>query len=250
MTEAIKVLLADDDADIRLILRKLIMKVDGFTVCGEAEDGETALQLFTTQRPPLVFIDVEMPKLNGIECARRIAEIQPKTFFIFATAHEEYMPDAFGLYAADYILKPFKIERVIQTLERIKNLHHEPVQIAAPFHEMIRHEKGLAKLLLKSKDGISLVDMAEIILIQREERSTVVYTQTERLVTSESLSDIEERLDQAMFFRSHKSYIINLALIAKIYPYGRWTYLVKMKNTSQDALLTAERYEELEKLFG
>ncbi len=68
-------------------------------------------------------------------------------------------------------------------------------------------------------------------------------------MTSEGLSELERRLNSEVFFRSHKSYIINLAMIYKIYPYGRWTYVVKLKNTSRDALITHEKYEELQRLF-
>jgi two-component system LytT family response regulator len=86
-------------------------------------------------------------------------------------------------------------------------------------------------------------------LIQREDHSTAIYTAQERYVTSEGLSELEERLDGEIFFRSHKSYIINLTMVYKIYPYGRWTYIVKLKNTSQDALITHEKFEEMQRLF-
>ncbi|MDF2674415.1 MAG: response regulator receiver domain protein, partial [Clostridiales bacterium] len=88
-----------------------------------------------------------------------------------------------------------------------------------------------------------------IIIIQREDRSTVIYTADSSYITSEGLSDIEEKLDKTQFLRSHKSYIINLSMINKIYPYGRWTYTIKLKNTDKDALLTYDKYEELKKLF-
>jgi two-component system LytT family response regulator len=94
------------------------------------------------------------------------------------------------------------------------------------------------------------VDTKEIVLVQREDSSTVIYTKTDSFTTSISLSDIEEKLDNTQFLRSHKSYIINLSLITKIYPYGRWTYVVKLKNTEKDALLTHEKYEEIKKLFN
>ena len=109
---------------------------------------------------------------------------------------------------------------------------------------------GLQKLLVKHKEGISLLDMADIILIQREDRATAIYTAHERIVTSEPLSELMERLDPNLFFRSHKSYIINLAMVYKIYPYGRWTYVVKLKDIKQDALITYEKYNELEGFFG
>lgn len=242
-----KVLIADDEEGMRRVLKKIIDKVEGFEPIGEAEDGEAALRLFDVHKPHIVFMDVEMPQLSGIECAKKIMDINPKTFVIFATAHNEYMPEAFGLYAFDYLVKPFKIERVIQTLERIRELNsrYEGVSV----NSAVSVPKGLSKLLIRNKEGISLVGMEDIILIQREERSTVIYTADERYVTSDALSEIEERLDRNLFFRTHKSYIVNLSMIHKIYPYGRWTYIIKLRNTDRDALLTHDRYEELQRLF-
>lgn len=247
MNLTFKVLIADDDKGMRLVLKKALSKVEGFEIIGEAEDGNAALCFSESLKPDVIFMDVEMPFLNGIECAKRIMDINPKTIIIFATAHEEYMPDAFEVYAFDYLVKPFKLDRINQTLERIKSLsinyNEQPVkQIGNP-------GKVLDKLIVKNKEGISFINMNEIILIQREDRSTAIYTTNEKYITSDSLSELEARLDSSIFFRSHKSYIINLLLIHKIYPYGRWTYVVKLRNTDKDALLTYERYEELQKLF-
>ncbi|NRT76889.1 LytR/AlgR family response regulator transcription factor [Clostridium beijerinckii] len=244
----IKVLIVDDEIGIRTIIKKILDKSGGFEVVGETDNGEEAIDIFKEHRPNVVFFDIEMPKCNGIDCARTLTDIDPKTIIIFATAHAEYMSEAFHLYAFDYLIKPFKIERVMQTLDRIKNLNKP--SYGDGIDKIIKHEKGLDKLMIKNKEGISFVDTKEIVLVQREESSTVIYTKTDSFTTSISLSDIEEKLDHTQFFRSHKSYIINLSLITKIYPYGRWTYIVKLKNTDKDALLTHEKYEDIKKLFS
>ncbi len=243
----ISVLIADDDIGMRLVIRKAIDKSGEFEIVGEAEDGDAALRLFEKQRPDVVFLDVEMPVLNGVECAKKIADIDPKTVIIFATAHEEYMPEAFEVYAFDYLVKPFKVERLYHTLERIENaaiIKNDVLVKKTP-----DFPKTPGKLMIRNRDGISLVDMAEILLIQREDRSSVIYTAQDRYTTSEGLSELEDKLDKNLFFRCHKSYIINLGAVSKIYPYGRWTYIMKLKGIDKDALLTHEKYEELEKLF-
>lgn len=242
-----KVLIADDEKEMRSLLKKAIEKVDGFEAVFEAENGERALEIIKSSHPHVVFLDVEMPGLNGVECAKRILEINPDTIIIFATGHNEYMSDAFELYAFDYLTKPFKMERLFTTLERIKKMDLKSEKDS--INKIIRHEKGLNKLVIKNKEGISFVDMKDIIIIQREERSTAVYTSDSCYTTSEGLSEIEEKLDKSQFLRSHKSYIINISMISKIYPYGRWTYTIKLKNTDKDALLTYDKYEELKNLF-
>ncbi|WP_238903540.1 LytTR family DNA-binding domain-containing protein [Clostridium sp. YIM B02506] len=243
----IKVLIVDDEKGIRTIIKKILEKSGGFEVVGDIDNGEEAIEVFNELRPEVVFIDVEIPGCSGIECAKRLADIEPKTIIIFATAHQEYMSEAFQLYAFDYLVKPFKIDRVMQTLDRIKSLNKP--NYGDGIDKIIKYEKGLDKLMIKNKEGISFVDTNEIMLIQREESSTVIYTKTDSFTTSISLSDIEDKLDKNQFFRSHKSYIINLSLITKIYPYGRWTYIVKLKNTDKDALLTHEKYEDIKKIF-
>jgi two-component system LytT family response regulator len=244
----IKVLIADDDTGMRTVLKKAVEKVEGFKVTGEAEDGEAVLLLFERHRPDVVFLDVEMPHVTGIECAKSIVDIEPKTIIIFVTAHEEYMPEAFDVYAFDYLVKPFKVSRLIKTLERIKRTSAEkPRGNGASSAET---QGTLNKLMVRNKEGVSLVDMYEIILIQREDRSTVIYTKNERFVTSESLGSLEKRLDGRSFFRCHKSYIINLNAVSKIYPYGRWTYIVKLKGIDKDALITQDKYDELKRIFS
>lgn len=247
MLLGLKIVIGDDEAGMRLVLRKAIEKIEGFEIVGEGEDGNAVLVLAEKLRPHIIFLDVEMPEMTGVECAKKIVDINPKTIIIFATAHNEYMQDAFQLYAFDYLIKPFKIERVHQTLERIKSLNN--IKEEESIHKIIRHEEGLEKIIIKNKEGISFVDTDDILIIQREDRSTVIYTLDGSYITSEGLSELEERLDNKKFLRTHKSYIINLSMINKIYPYGRWTYIVKLKNTNKDALLTHDKYEDLKKIF-
>ena len=174
--------------------------------------------------------------------------MEPKTKIVFATAHAEYMPEAFEVYAFDYLVKPFDIERVDRTLARILSLkEQEPLEHP---DKIVRYEKGLDRLLVKGRESMSFVDIQDIVLVQRENNSTVIYTRQDSFTTSAGLGDIEAKLDPELFLRSHKSYIINLSKIKKIEPYGRWTYIVAFKDLDRDALITAEKYEEIKKRFS
>ena len=97
---------------------------------------------------------------------------------------------------------------------------------------------------------MSIVVTSDILLIQRDDGATAIYTSRARFVTSDSLGDIEQKLDDSIFLRCHKSYIININYIDRIYPYGRWTYIVKLRDTDRDALMTRESFEKLEKILG
>jgi len=258
--ENIRVIIADDNEDMRRIERKMISKVEGFELVGEAQDGLELLELVEQLHPQIVFLDVEMPGKTGVEAARVIQDMDPSIIMIFATAHDQYMGDAFEVYAFDYLIKPFKVDRVLKTLERARdrlNPDKDEAPLPVPAAKPARERKSASRLMLHHKDGVSFVNTEDIVLVQREDRSTVIYTAGgdqagggNRYVTGDSLSETEARLDPEVFFRCHKSYIINLNYISNITPYGRWTYIVRLRGITQDALITHEKYEELEKLFS
>lgn len=245
----LRVLIADDDVGMRTIMRKIVERVEDFVLIAEANDGKTALELVEKLNPDVVFLDVEMPEMTGVECARAIQDLNPNIVIIFATAHDTYMGEAFEVYAFDYLIKPFKVERVIQTLERVRERlitrAIKPVTMS-PVRSRILSER----MMLRHRDGVTFIDLKDVLLVQREERMTVLYTEGNgRYVTNETLGEMEERLPKDVFFRCHKSYIINLNRIRDITPYGRWTYVVRLEGTQHDALITHEKYEELEQMF-
>ena len=245
----IRILIADDDPGMRTVMRKLAERAEGYELVGEAGDGERLLELYEETRPDVVLMDVEMPGMTGIECAKVIQDRNPRTVLVFATAHEQYMRSAFEVYAFDYLVKPFKLERALNTLSLIR----ERLTAQSPAPEPVRPHPTAAsgRLMLKHREGLSFLDIPSILLIQREERASVLYlSDGSRYVTSDSLSELEQRLPEEMFFRCHKSYIVNLNHIDSIAPYGRWTYIVKLRGTDRDALITHERFEALQSLFA
>ena len=108
----LRIIIVDDEEKMRYILKKALLKVPGITIVGEAQNGTEAIQLVEEVRPDGVFMDVEMPEMNGIDAAKLIADIDPKCMIVFITAYQEYMPEAFALYAFDYIVKPFQLKRL------------------------------------------------------------------------------------------------------------------------------------------
>ena len=255
----ITVLIADDDPGMRLVMRRLVEQAEGYALVGEAADGAELIRLYDEQRPEVVLLDVEMPEMSGIECARAIQDRDPRTVLVFATAHEEYMANAFEVYAFDYLVKPFRVERAMETFRRIRerlrggavapmvlpetaeapSAGTEPAVAPVPGRMMLRH-----------REGVSFVDVADIAMVMRENRATVLLMKDgARYVVPDGMAELDERLPDEIFFRTHKSYIVNLNLIESIQPYGRWTYVVKLKGLREDALITHERFEALQKRF-
>ena len=233
----LKVLITDDDAGMRTVLRKIIDSMDEVECVGEATNGEQAVRLSLELKPDIVFLDVEMPVMTGTEAAEKIGDILPNVTLIFCTAHSKYMPSAFEFYAADYLVKPFKTDRVRQTIKRI-------------YKEKAKIKTSPAKtIMLKSKEGMTFLPAGEILLIYRENRATHIVTPEASHTTSESLGDLWKKLEGGDFFKSHRAFIINTSAITKIHPYGRWTYSVSFRGTKKTALITNEKLEELQELL-
>lgn len=244
----IKVMLIEDEPEIRKLLRKIVERQEDFEVVAEAGSFAEAITEFTKYRADVVFADIDLNGESGMECVKVLLELSPKLKVVFATAHNEYMANAFEIYAFDYLVKPFNVERVVRTLGKIRETYiQENTDNLQPAGERLELHKD--KLLIKGKDQISFVDKSEIIMVERVESATQIITKDETYRTSIGLGEIEEKLPKTEFMRCHKSYIINISMVSKIEPYGRWTYVVKFKGISETALITAQNYEELKKLF-
>ena len=242
----IKVMLVDDEPQICMILEKIIEKQEDYQVVAKCQDFATALVNFRKYTPDVVFMDIDLGGGDGMECAKIMTELSPKVKIIFATAHSEYMANAFEIYAFDYLVKPFDMERVVRTLDRIR-AQQEAVQVT---EAVVKSERYQGKLLIKGKEQSCLVSVEDIIFIERADGSTRIVTATEEYKTSLSLTDLEEKLDKEQFLRCHKSYIVNVSQITKMEAYGRWTYTVKLKDTKETALMTSQHYEEIKNRFS
>ena len=269
-TVMIKVCIIEDEPEIRKLLRLIIEKQEGFQVVSESENFAQAVSEFTRYRPDVAFVDIDLNGDSGLECAKVLTELNPKLKVIFATAHAEYMANAFEIYAFDYLVKPFNVERVVKTLNRIKgeafsttstgissametgdnSLLNEGGKLTSEEETVALPEQYSNKLMIRGKEQVLFVDTKDIVLIERAENATRIVTREEEYKVQVSLGGIEEKLNPNDFMRCHKSYIINLSMISKLEPYGRWTYVVKFKGTKETALMTSQKYDELKKLFG
>ncbi len=245
----IKVCIIEDEPEIRKLLRMIIERQEGFEVVAENGDFAGAVTEFAKYRPDVAFVDIDLKGESGLECAKVLTELNPKLKVIFATAHSEYMANAFEIYAFDYLVKPFNIERVVKTLKRIKG--EKASTVLGSTDEVVSQPENYSdKLMVKGKEQVLFIDKKDIILLERCDNVTNIVTKDGVCKTSASLGSIEEKLDAKEFMRCHKSYMINVSMISQVEPYGRWTYVVKLKGTLETALMTAKCYEEIKKMFG
>lgn len=239
----INIMIVEDEDQIRMILKKMIEKNEGCKVVSSCGNFASAISDFIKLRPDVVFMDIDLGGESGLDCAKAITEVDPKVKIVFATAHSEYMANAFEIYAFDYLVKPFDMARIGKTLDRIKSMSVEKAEVEKAEHQY-------EKLIIRGKEEINLVDLDDIIMIERNDGISRIVTNEEVFLTSQSLQSLEEKLDPQKFIRCHKSYIIRMDAIRKLEVYGRWTYTVKLKDTEETALMTSEKYDELKQKFS
>lgn len=245
----IEVIIADDGKEIRDILKQILTEISGVQVIGEAENGCQLVKMVREMKPDLVFVDVDMPEMNGTKAAKEIFEFDPNIFIVFATGYEDYAYEAFKVYAFDYILKPFKVDRINQTIKRVIEWKDEIRRLHLIERMASQMDKKNMKLKIKSSQSCIIVNTQDIIFITRSERRTLIYTTQGIIKTYEPIEKLYGRLKGDNFFRCHKGYIINADMVIEYLPWGHKTYVVKLANTKETALMTLEKAKEFQKKY-
>jgi DNA-binding LytR/AlgR family response regulator len=246
----VKVIIADDDPLMRRILKHVLAEIPGVDIVGEAKNGRQLVQMVEELEPEVIFLDIDMPEVSGIEASKEIFDINPNIFIIFATGFNCYAREAFEVYAFDYLVKPFDLERIRQTVKRIKELKTEREQVALLKRENPLPREGNLKLKVLSNDRSAFINVPEIIFITRNERKTIIYGMGDVVVqTYDSLQRLEEKLEEHGLFRCHKGFIINPGMVIELSPWGSKTYLVKLANTKETALMTLEHAKEFQNRY-
>jgi two-component system LytT family response regulator len=216
---AARAVVVDDEAPARQRLVRMIREAlaGRIEVVGEAADGEAALELIREHEPDLAFIDVQMPRLDGLTLVAQMP--QPRPYVIFTTAHDRYAIDAFDAGAIDYLLKPFDAARLVRAVTRAESLgmSERANEVLAPLIARVRTDRPLAdKLPVTCAGRVLLIPVGEISHCTVEHELVVVYTRRQSYTTDYTLAALEARLDASRFFRAHRALLVNLDHVAAI----------------------------------
>jgi two-component system LytT family response regulator/two-component system response regulator LytT len=256
---SIRALVVDDERPARNELIYLIKKIGGIEVCGEASSAREALKKIAELQPQLVFLDIQMEPVNGIVLARKIMEDPYPPFIVFATAYDKYAVEAFEINAIDYILKPFSEGRIRTTIERIvdkinENKAHnvKNKEQLLELLEKITVKKTFEKIPVWQGDRIILLDPEDIVfLVTTEGKNTVLKTAMGEYESSYSIGEMEERLPSSLFFKPHRSFLINLNYIKEIEPWFHNTYQLVMKHYEHEKIpVSRNRVQEFKKAIN
>lgn len=228
----LKILLVDDEAPARDELRYLLSFTSEIQIVGEADNAAEAMGLVTKLQPDVVFLDISMRDVSGLEAAVILRKIAPDAIIVFATAYDEYALKAFEIGALDYILKPFEQERITKTVMRLKNYQSEEWRAAAKRIDTVLDGSKIQiqKLPVEKAGKIRLLNYADIIYAYANTGNVIVVTAEEELIYSGTLSDLEERTQNTNMLRVHKSYIVNMDKVQEVVPWFKGTYWLKMEH--------------------
>jgi two-component system, LytTR family, response regulator len=213
----ITAILIDDEPKGRLVLRqKLAAYCSNVQVVAEADNGKEAIALIRQYRPTVVFLDIEMPVMNGFDILNAIEE---KDFhIIFTTAYDQYAIKAIKYAAFDYLLKPVDIEELRRAVEKIEAIKNKQLgkQVELMQQNMQQPKKNFKKLAIPALDGLHFFDISDIIHLEAHSNYTTIhFSNHPKITASRTLKEFEELLPADIFFRAHHSHIINLEYVKR-----------------------------------
>jgi two-component system LytT family response regulator/two-component system response regulator LytT len=244
-------MIIDDEEPARSELRFLLQQHPDVCVVCEAANYKEALVAIRSCQPHLVFLDIEMSGMSGINLAEKILENQ-EPLIVFATAHEEYAVKAFDLNAVDYMLKPFSPQRVAQCIDRVRGLMSAKAPVAV--HNVEGCDPAIfsrCKLAIEHNGKAQIINTNDIIAVSSSDGHLVVHTRDKAYQANMTLQDLQARLDENVFFRCHRGFLVNLEKIREVIPWFNGTYNLIMEGLAGiEVPVSRQQAPKLKKIFS
>ncbi|MGE6664563.1 LytR/AlgR family response regulator transcription factor [Paenibacillus xylanexedens] len=263
-----RALIVEDEILASEELNYLIQEHSQIEVVDRLEDGLDVLKFLQEQEVDVIFLDINIPSLDGMMLAHHIGKFATKPYIVFTTAYKEHAAEAFELEAFDYILKPYDEKRIAAMLHKLEmafKRDHVPVEQhvedgSAPtadgstaHGELVRERDTNShtdrRINLLRNDNIIVTDTADIYYAEAQEKVTKVYTKNGEFTMPVSISDFHSRLPQDTFFRCHRSYVVNLSQIREIVPWFNNTYLLRLRDLEAEVPVSRGKVKEFRQLM-
>lgn len=255
--DKIKTIIVDDEPLARERIRTLLEAEAEFEIVAECDGGAKAVETIDARRPDLVFLDVQMPEVDGFDVLMSLKG-DPPAALVFVTAYDQYAVRAFEVHALDYLLKPFDRDRFREALDRVRasigknrtgasqGLHH---QLADLLEDVRKERKILDRLLVKSEGRIFFLSTDEIDFVEAAGNYMKLHVADETYLMRETMSGMEHRLPEERFVRIHRSTIVNLERIKELQPAFNGEFSVILKG-GHELKLSRKYRRELEEKIG
>jgi two-component system, LytTR family, response regulator len=227
----IKAIVIDDESLARELIKDYVSEFPELDIIGEFADGFSGFKGIRELKPDLVFLDIQMPKLNGFEMIELLDE-KPK--IIFTTAFDQYAIRAFELNAVDYLLKPFSFERFKESIDKAVSRSDSEKPYPERIDQLKEHldskDEIINRIVVKSRNSIFVLPVLQINYIEAQDDYVMIYTDNAHFLKQKTMKYYEDHLDPAEFLRVHRSFIVKIEKIIKIEPYEKSSFIAVLKN--------------------
>ena len=225
MTEKIRTIIVEDEELARNLLKSFLKDAGNIDLIAECENGFEGVKTINEMKPDLVFLDIQMPKITGFEL---LELLDHKPHIIFATAYDQYALKAFEYNAADYLLKPYSKERLMEAIEKVA----ERISAEGPNSDVADRvsdyprEEMLDRIVVKDRHKIHIIPVDQVRYIESMDDYVMIYTREGRHMKQKTMKYFENALDSKDFVRIHRSYIVKVEEINEIHQYEKESYIV------------------------
>ena len=241
-----RVLIVDDEHLARALLREFLGDHADVEIVGECANGFEAVKAIGELDPELVFLDIQMPKLDGFEVVELAGS---KPHYVFATAYDQFALRAFEVHAIDYLLKPFSRERLAQALDHARSRGPQPAQLAAVLAQAAQRHGYLERILIRDGARVHVLPAATVDYIEAQDDYVQVTSAGKAYLKNQRMAELEAQLDPSVFVRIHRSYIVNVGAIARIEPVSKDNHCAVLKDGVK-LPISRSGYQKLKDVLG
>lgn len=243
-----KAIIIDDEPLARMVVKEYLLQHSSIQVVQECNDGFEGIKAIMQHQPDVIFLDIQMPKINGFEMLELVE--QPPAV-IFTTAFDEYAIKAFESHAVDYLLKPFSQERFDKAIERL--MEREVTATAGNTRDLLetaaQSPQQNQRIVVKTGNKIKIIPIDEVHYLEAADDYVKIHTKEGAFLKNKTMAHFEKILNQQQFVRTHRSYIVNVQLVTRIDPYEKESYLAQLKTNAQ-VPVSKTGYAKLKAVLG
>jgi two-component system, LytTR family, response regulator len=231
----LKAIIVDDEAPARMVLKEYLAALGDVEVVAECANGFEAVKAVTEHRPELLFLDIQMPKLDGFEVLDLLAGALERTAVIFATAHDEFALRAFDIHAVDYLLKPYGADRFAEAVSRARARLGRGA-VAAPPRGLAaegRQGRSMERVLIRDGAQVHVLPLDSVDYVEAQDDYVSYRAGGRAYLKEQTLAEVEASLDSARFVRVHRSYIVNVDRIARVELYAKDSRVAILRDGSR-----------------
>lgn len=241
-----RTLIVDDEHLARAVLREYLAAHTDIEIVGECANGFEAVKAIAEHAPDLVFLDIQMPKLDGFEVVELAGS---KPHYVFATAYDQFALRAFEVHAVDYLLKPFSRERLAEALAQVRLRSPQPSRVEAVVKEAQARQQPIERILIRDGARVHVVATSSVDYIEAQDDYVQINADGKAYLKNQRLSELEAQLDASVFVRIHRSYIVNVGAVEHIEPVSKDNHCAVL-NSGVKLPISRSGYQKVRELLA